>query len=409
MNYSKLLLYTYTFEIKALFSDDSEVINISPYFNKFKISSNFVEDIFPLLICQFKLLPEIILKIQNDPDVKFSLEIFAIEDTDDELESIYLSKQILKPIRMTRTPLDISDELEVVDEEDSTQNELTYTTETFEMILLPKDSLILNKQLISGVYHNATVLDALVNLTNKLDTKVNIIQPDNKVSYSQIILKPGNILSNIRFIDQVYGFYNTGLSMFYTFDELVIGPQDNRRFSSSNDTIDIYIKFPSKNNTEEDITYGYYMDTNGKKIINANISDILSNDYKTSLKEIMGNNLKNFYENNIEREGLREDDFSDENKIGKTRVYKNLFNNIQKEEEFKEKIKNSKLLFFNFTGMNIGIEDINRKFLLHFDNDLYSEEYDGTYNLMKMILSFDKGTTSGIVGLTGTCFLRKIE
>ena len=401
MDLTKLTTYSFQVKITVLFSDSS-YIDISEYFKKFRISFDYLNHIFPLILLQLSIPPEIILKIQNDKDdVKFEISIDKIRSDDNNtLTEIFFDSFSYIPIKMDDSPLNISSSL-------LSDNSVSYQYDNFEMILFPEKGLLLNKPIISGIYRNCTILDVLVSLCNKLDTKLNIYQIDNRKTYKQIILRPGNILQNIRHLNNVYGMYTTGSNICYTLDKLNIQPNDIRRYKNINNSIHIYVRFSANEANSNKLIKGIYTDEFGRKIINCQISDIICYNSDKLLKEIMGNKLYEFYSNNEETIGLRTDEFYNKDKEKpKTKVYRNKYDNLLKENEFKENIRNTQMIQMSFNNLDINLEDVNKLFVFHFDNINYTK-FDGNYQLCYNLINLDYDN-KGYSGLKGSLYLKKL-
>lgn len=400
MDFTQLTTYNFKISVTVLFSD-STYNDISQYVSKLRVSANFLNHIFPLFLIQFNIPPEFILKIQDDENVKFKIGMIkAANDDENNLTSEYFKSVLYTYIKMDRSPLNITDNI-------TSEDSASYQYDRFEMILFPEDALALNKPIVSGAYRNCTVLDSIIALTNKLNTSLDIYQPDNRQVYNQIILKPTNVLQNIRHINNIYGLYTSGFNFFYTLDKLNIFPMDIRRYKNINNTNHIYVRFTTDEADSSKLNRGMYYDENGKRIINCRVDDVIHHDSNKLVKELMGNKLFNFYSNEKELINLRTSTLYDENEKVKTKVYRNKYNNLLKENEFKQNIINTDMIEMSFTNMDFNLNDLNRLFIFNFDNDNYTK-YNGNYQLCYILLSFDYDT-QGYSGIKGSLYLKKIN
>lgn len=143
--------------------------------------------------------------------------------------------------------------------------------------LLPQDSVNNNRQVINGVYHNATTNSLILQISNYLGkTLLEPIQYDTK--YDQVIIPPIDSLSNyIRFLNDNLGvFYDTPYRFFIDFDSTYIVSSSGNPIRAKNQyiyTIIIDIKEIDPLDTSEE--QGAYVDLkNGKCTIGISTANV---------------------------------------------------------------------------------------------------------------------------------------
>ena len=143
--------------------------------------------------------------------------------------------------------------------------------------LLPQDAVNNNRQVINGVYHNASTNSLILQISNYLGkTLLEPIQYDTK--YEQVIIPPIDSLSNyIRFLNDNLGvFYDTPYRFFIDFDSTYIVSSSGNPIRAKNQyiyTVVIDIKEIDPLDTSEE--QGAYVDLkNGKCTIGISTANV---------------------------------------------------------------------------------------------------------------------------------------
>ena len=406
LDLNKLSTYVFKPEINILFSN-GEIFNATDFFYKFDMNFNPFKNIFPYFKLVLSLNLEDIVRIQKDNNATVTISIKKKADTDEiGYYDYYMEKKEFKIILNEKTPVDYGETSLITTSDKKHQN----VFKNYTMVLLPKELMENNKKVVSGIYKDCTVLDVLISLINKLNIKnYEIIQPDNRIKYNQIILLPNTILSNLRHINDNYGIYMTGSTICSTLDKFLIVPKDQRRYKTKDNRNIVNVNFNSSAKNEKATKIGCYKDGN-TKFFNTNLNNIYIKDNSKLFEELLGNNLTFFYEDEKDNYNYRELELMDINKstTTKTKVYKNTFNNIQKEHELFKNIDENKILYFNFTNLDIDLNDVNQMFQFLFDNGHYGNIYNGEYLLENIKISFTTDSV-GYANIKGLGILKKLE
>ena len=126
------------------------------------------------------------------------------------------------------------------------------------MDFVPSILLNYNRYLCNGIYKDVTVNDVILYLLNKMSVPVIYERPHNLTKYSQIVLPPNNLFMSFKFLQQHYGIYNNGLSMWFLGNNFCFknryNSNDTPRFDDSHvNSVRIFV---NKNTNENKGLYG---------------------------------------------------------------------------------------------------------------------------------------------------------
>ena len=386
--------YAYSLQLLALPSDGSDPIDLSDYLIKLAIDIDFKNMVFPCIHTKFNMMQQIIVVIQQDPKIRFSLRIINAKTTNSsgQIYDDFISSTILVPLLFYDTPLDVSDKII----KSPTDN---ITKEIFEMKLIPEECLKANKPLASGVYQNISMLEAACLLGQKCENNLFIEPLDNIEKYSQVPLLPYNVFANLHYLDQVYGFYNSGLKIFYGFNQFRINSNNYKNEDKRNN---VYISFDDDNNNNGIYTSSCNRSIGGDFILYNNINNVSIMSNKIANNEIMGNNIL-LFSNEEERKYIG--DVAEYRK--KTRAYSNRYNNLRKEREIYNEINKGRILQMTFDSIDLRISDLFKVFNFFFNNKIYSDQYNGAYSPIRVVYTFNK-TQGDIVSMIGAAIFQQI-
>ncbi len=366
----------------------------------------------PYFILKFSAPPEIVSSIQlNDSGLKFilSAKILDFDTSTAYMFDDYMEQITLAPLMFDKTPAPINERLL---NEDSNKHSNQNQSVSFQCMCVPQYCLDINKMMVSGAYSNVNMTEALVALCSKLDIKTYITPLDNQNKYNQVILIPGNIITNIKFLQDTYGLYNNDIRLFMTENLLNIGTVNNDK---AIDVGNIYIdvNFPVNNDSDNTVLGSYrdYTETTGIEnvMINSKISFIRLSNTDELNTELYGNN--NYYMSKKLTGGtsfeFRHDDkWSGNDPVYKTRSFDNNRNNENTLNAFQGQVNNSTLIDFTFSNLDIKYEDIFKPVYVDFHSTNYGEKYSGEYHITNMMLTY-RITSSGATSQSGVLQMRK--
>src|SRR5699024_7250826 len=201
----------FTPSMRALFSN-GESEDLTPYIRVARMEIDFENYVMAYYRFIMELPPALLVKIQSDRNkVVFSYKIiYTGEDVEDRrLIKTFQEQIILKPIMDLNTPIDYSDDI-LREEEDNRLKLIRY-----EFIAVSEEVIKTNKPVVSGIYRNVTVDEAVLNMLGLFNNRKIYYKPsENRRKYKQLILSPGNVYTNLKYIDRVYGIYSSGIKIF---------------------------------------------------------------------------------------------------------------------------------------------------------------------------------------------------
>lgn len=395
MDQSLIKQYVYNCQMTALFSDNT-IENISDYLTHFAIEIDPSTRVFPLFNIKFQMKPDLILKVQKDSNIKFNLKIIKTDINNGITYENCLNTNLV-PILNDITPLNLSDTLLKND------SEKEYQSEYFEMKLIPIECINSNKKIVSGVYIDTTIMNVIMLLSQKLDYKIFISPFDNYKVYKQIILIPNNIFVNLRYLNEVYGFYNNGLNTFYGFDIFRIYAKNYYNIKEGSNTI--YINFPA-NDPDDNYQTGSYK-KGLDNIIYATVTDLRMVSSKKLVQEVAGNNISNFSIND-EFSSYKDNKKVKNKDFNKTKLMINNYNNEMRENEIINIINEQVDTQILLRNIDFNITDLFKIYRMKFISSLYNKTFDGNYIMNKTVLDFKKNTSNGVHIMNQLLMLKKI-
>lgn len=382
-------------DLVALFSD-GEIYNMSGNIRGFNINTDFNNHVMTYYQFIVDIPPEILTKIHNDKDrmvYSFRLDYRGSDSEDDRLTSNLYEQIILKPLMELNTPIDHYDRYDA--DSDSADNlDRSYR---HEFIAVSEKVLETNKSNVSGILKNVTVDDAVLYLLGKIKGADIYYKPsENKTTYKQMILLPDNVYTNLRYIDDVYGIYKSGLKIYNDVDQLNIIPMEAID-RDSNGHVTVNIRFsdyvPSSNDSSTSIretisSNGVIVKDINTSIINVSLSDIskVASEIYGSSNIYYGYDNKGTFLRNDFSENIPVDRFGENKKMKvKEDVYNNQYNTYAE-------LNNSKRTVIKLTlnHINLNIKDTFKDFVLKFYNDSY-DFHSGSYTVLSMKQLYNTG------------------
>lgn len=418
-----LSTYNYAFDIHALLSDNKNGFELSGFLQNLMIRVDRERNVMPVFQMKFSLPPEWIQAIQKDSSkvqVSLAAKILSTNTASNEGANgydNYIEKVMLTPLLMTKQPINVKD---IIDTSAQGQNS-NYTHETFEMVLVPTFALRLNKQIVTGAIQNATVTDAILGISSQMGgLKVSMYESANKNIYSQIILTPGNILTNIRYINDNYGIFPYPLSTFITGNTLQIYPLGVKlgpsKKESGSGNINLNLRFPVDPSdqgarTEGSVRYASDQDLSLESILIVDsVSNISLQENRELYSEIFGTD--NFYFNTKMNNGgasyIEMPYNSQEDHILKRKFYNNVRSNDMNEVNNETQSRSTTKITYTFSNNVLNFLDMDKVIDLHLDNPNYNGMYNGEYYISQAVFNFTSTNNSKVATLNGAAVLNKV-
>jgi len=234
--------------------------------------------------------------------------------------------------------------------------------------------------------------------------------PDNEESFKQIIIPKGNIKDNIKYLQDTYGIFNTGVTFFMDVNRTYILKNNNTDYAVEDEDYNT-VSVVLMEGLGSENTLGYYIDKDNGQYIMAQDKNITPQELKGVKKETFGN-LIHVYNNKLAEKSLTYDasaesweytkpykefvndlsniDKSDDN----VKIYENSLDNDAIVIESMEKaLLTSSMLGKLLLNVDLGIVNFNKVYTLHFTYDENVNKLrKGSYRLIQstQILSITK-------------------
>lgn len=378
--------YSYVPKLTAIFTD-GEVYDLLNYTTIILVENNLDDYVFPLFHVRLDIPITYVPKFQADDNLQIRFELMYNDTTALDTAQMYdiLWDILLKKVKQDNSPI-IAEQL--VYEE----NHQYIRTAPFEMKLIPIECLKANKTLFSGAYSNCDVSQLLTLITEKLEYKTFIYQPDNIKKYDQIIFPPYNLFYSIEYLDNYFGIYDRGLKMFYGFGQSYIMPRNYNMETGLNK-----VKVTFSRDVEAGIDFESYTGGGIARVGNDNYITITPDkvkilDRKHYIQETFGTIISTYSRDDdsyFEQE--RQYDYADnsDSDVEKVKTFVNRYNNTNKEKEHFLQAAYTKQIELNLNDAVLDPESWFKPFKMEFDSDNYPQ-LEGTYSLKGYFCRFDR-------------------
>lgn len=396
--------YTYKIEMYLSYSNgDSE--DVSNLLKSITVNNNYEKYVFPIITANFSLTSEMFIRIQNNDNLKLTMNIVRYVDISINNEGIsmpfdyYLKDIVMIPINKNRSPIDV----------DTFNTEVVTSVPniSIDLALMLEDNLKINKFVASGIYRDCTMEDIITFLLNDISNKLVFQKPDNQYTLDQVILIPNNIIMNIRYINDVYGIYNSGMNLFFGMKNYYLISKLNNIDTPyiGNNYKDVVLNILDNSDDPSGIIgQGSYKDNESLSYnVKSSTNTIFVNNNNFSMNEVYGNKDV-ILSNNVDGINMRE--YNIDNTREKKKIFYNRYDNHFKENEFLNTITNSTLINYTFKDIDLDCVDCNKIYKLVFSNHQY-KHLEGKYQIIKNQYIFNVDS-KGNANVDGNILLRKI-
>lgn len=371
-----MALESYRYKVSLYYLDGDTEIEIDPQQIQYVgIDRSFDENNMPVIAINCNIERDILdHMIQNTDNNIVELGIYRYDasNQNDGITKKYFNDRFIYII-----PDDIS-QTSQIDYGDNGVNERELYKEVT-MWLLQQDAVNNNRNVINGIFKNATTNSLILQITNYVGkTLLEPIDYDN--TYEQIIIPPTNSISQyIEFLNNHLSvFYDTQYRFFMDFDMTYIVSSKGRPIKSKNQnifTVEINITgiLP-----EEDSESGMIVDSSGKKYrLSVPLANL--NFTKNNITNKLVNKITTIdSEGNVISKDIEGNDIKVTSLMNKivnlSNSDKNAINNITSGYEL-----NNIFVTVTKNDLDASIFTINKEYILNLDED--HEEYNGRYLL----------------------------
>jgi len=202
---------------------NGESFNVSTFITDVNVRKDYVSNSFPLVVVNMMTTDEYRI-IMRDNDISLRLKVSKYTNIDDEnqqdtddiiIEDIVLDT-VIRSYRKPYTTGNIKTE-----DDNEADNNLSDTAKLipFQIVGIPENLIQKNRVVINEIYADAKMDDILLNVLSKVESGPIFIDPsDNITREESLIIPPMNVVPSIKYLQEVYGIYNAGLSLFFDFD-----------------------------------------------------------------------------------------------------------------------------------------------------------------------------------------------
>lgn len=368
------------------------------------ITKDFDDSFFPIVHLVLNVSREMYYCIiENKTTVKFRLNLNCINLSSEKQLPKNVFNALFSPFIDEHTP-DTERELtkEVRKAEGTEDKEsLRDFQNTIELYLFKEEDIINSKKITNVIIKEGSMLDVITYLFVKSGIKGNVLLEslDNRNVYKDIIIPPANLLGNLAYLENQYGFYNTWSTLFFDIDRIYLLSKKGGCWAyRSNEPKKVLLTVSSNANPNGAYSVGVFEDGTYKYNITKNAINVMS----SSITEdaIIGNNT--IMVNSITGESTTIDSTSID-RTGNYKVMVNKYDNPFIIEAEKNDNEDSFICQINLKEFDIRAFTPNKEFLVHYEDERSNKEYGGVYRLTKMEFVFGKDgsmfTVSGLMTL----------
>jgi hypothetical protein len=332
----------FVLEASLLNMATGETYNISEDVTDINVRKNYITSSFPLVVINI-ITTEEIRNIMRDNDVSVKLKVSKYSDFnqegDQDSSSITIEDVIMNTvIRSYKKPFVATDSKNEDDNEDKFNKSDTMKFIPYQIVGIPEDLIQKNKIVVNEVYENSRMDEILVHLLSQAENQNIYIDPSDNIEREQsLLIPPMNIVPAIRYLQEVYGVYNAGLSIFFDFDKTYLFKlyKESRDYKN---TLEIISLAPGSDNSIVEFTTPQIDESNNVKLYLTVPPPFVSLD-KINKDSLGQTTVFNSYDYNFDTVKRI---YDQETNNGKTRYFWNSSQNSINEESFiNETLKSS--------------------------------------------------------------------
>jgi hypothetical protein len=398
----------------AIFKGEKQPIAIHDSINDMTVYNFYEENVFPVVQLELLLDWDMYTRIQMNADtVKLKLELKKTQMIDGNIEDenfydSYVPNAILKPFDISRSPVD-----KPVTSEDAPEASNNFY---LKLDCFLEEHLNINKNLTSTVLKGTSIKNAILFFLNqgKVTKPVLMDDPENTQIYEQLLIPPLNVTNGLKYLNEVYGVYGSGMRVFFDMTTYYILSRDFKNHKAKTSVGEwgtVLIELVDSSDMSVDGS-GILRDTKNKTYYMklANSSQYIVAD--TSLREISGESVKflSWTTSNINVSRLQNTSIGStaQKEIGvlnatkpKQRIMWNKYSNPLAESEYKANMSRTmSRLRIPFSEIDLSVFTMNKRYEINFTNMQY-KHLAGTYQMSSLIYKFSKGDTGRLYAVHG--------
>jgi hypothetical protein len=237
-------LEKFLIEATLLDRTNDTIIDISSFIRSVNIKKEFISNSFPLFVIDIMTTQQI-RDIMRDNDISINLKIDKYSDSDSELsedsnEIPIIEERIVDTnIRIYDKPYMSSSNYKEEDDENSDGMSDVMRVFPYQLSGIPDELVAKNDKIVNEVYDNAKINDVLVHLISQVeDNEIYIDNSDNSERFRSLLIPPLNIIPALRYLQNIYGVYNSSLGIFFDLNKTYVYKIFNKDRQNTN-TVEI--------------------------------------------------------------------------------------------------------------------------------------------------------------------------
>jgi len=382
-------------------------VKVDPsHITSMSIEKDFDNNFFPVFKVSVSLNPKVYHSVlDNKLKVKFRIRLQKYvfkqdstfdfkEDIVNDLFCIYIDED---------TPFMDEKNYDEIRKSDIVMSD--YTSE-YVLYLFKEKDINDTKLIVNKVLKKANMTNTLAYLLGSNGFKNILMAPlDNAVEYDEVLLQPITLLGNLEYLEQQFGFYNEGATIFFDLDYIYIVPRRNAcKVWKTNDYKQTVFNL-KESGSVAGLGPGCYDDKDGKKFY----INVTPNNYTTSNQSVLadhmdGNSMMVINPITASVDKIKSD--ATQRGDGTYKILINKYNNKLSNSSEKSNINEaSSIVSVNFSDFDISAISPNKEFLFIFENKKINTIFGGLYRMSRQYIEFVKqGNEYQIVG---NCQLKK--
>jgi hypothetical protein len=366
----------FVIEATLLNLNDGESYDISSYISDVNIKKDFISTSFPLVVINMMTV-ETFRDIMRDNDVSVKLKISKYIDIDQEqnqdADGIVLNDIVINTvIRSYKKPFTSTSTKTEDEEEFDTNAKDTTKAYAYQIIGIPEELIQKNSSVINEIYQDVKIDEVLVNILSSIESRSIFIDPSDNIDLQEsLMIPPMNVIPTVKYIQDVYGIYNAGLSLFFDFD----GTYLTKIFASSREygnTLEILT--PSANDNTADVAYTTpQFDEEDNVRLNLKVPPPFVSLNEITMDTIGQTTVFNSYDYNFD---VVKRIYNQNTTNEKVRYFWNQFQNkIFEESYINESLKTSKAINVTMRNISPNYFKLNTLYNVRTNNDYVNGEY----------------------------------
>ena len=286
----------------------------------------------------------------------------------------------------------VKDKESVEDKKNTERSQNTQNTRSnTRNFYLFKDDVIKCKKTLNLSVSSSSLPDLVIYMFNTIGVqKLLMSKPNNLSNISNILIPTGNVIECIRYLDEVKGFFNKGLVLFFDIDTAYFIDNSSRCSAwRKNEVRMTHMHISNQKNVDSQLT-GVYIDNDRKSAhIFANTERVKITNSNLLNDQLNGNNITiiNNKSNKITTVNEKTTQIGNSNKI----VLEAKENNNYTIEAMKYRMKENECnLEIAFIGIDLNTLNPNKEFLLTYDDSTLNKKYGGNYRISKFTAALKK-------------------